>query len=39
MCQLANLEIADKRQLETILVNIRKISGVYGVERVYQASR
>jgi len=33
----ANLEIADKRQLETILVNIRKISGVYGVERVYQA--
>jgi GTP pyrophosphokinase len=32
----ANLEIADKRQLETILVNIRKISGVYGVERVYQ---
>jgi GTP pyrophosphokinase len=35
----ANLEIADKRQLETILVNIRKISGVYGVERVYQASQ
>ena len=33
----ANLEIADRRQLETILVNIRKISGVYGVERVYQA--
>lgn len=33
----ANLEIADKRQLETILVNIRKINGVYGVERVYQA--
>ncbi|HYL82638.1 MAG TPA: bifunctional (p)ppGpp synthetase/guanosine-3',5'-bis(diphosphate) 3'-pyrophosphohydrolase [Candidatus Angelobacter sp.] len=32
----ANLEIADKRQLETIVVNIRKISGVYGVERVYQ---
>src|SRR3989441_4162834 len=32
----ANLEIADKRQLETILVNIRKISGVFGVERVYQ---
>jgi GTP pyrophosphokinase len=32
----ANLEIADKRQLETILVNIRKISGVLGVERVYQ---
>ncbi len=33
----ASLEIADKRQLETILVNIRKILGVYGVERVYQA--
>ncbi len=32
----ANLEIADKRQLETILVNIRKIAGVFGVERVYQ---
>ena len=32
----ANLEIADKRQLETILVNIRKIAGVYGVERVFQ---
>ncbi len=32
----ANLEIADKRQLETILANIRKISGVYGVERVFQ---
>jgi guanosine-3',5'-bis(diphosphate) 3'-pyrophosphohydrolase len=33
----ANLEIVDKRQLETILANIRKISGVYGVERVFQA--
>jgi (p)ppGpp synthase/HD superfamily hydrolase len=32
----ANLEIADKRQLETILVNIKKISGVSSVERVYQ---
>jgi len=32
----ANLEIADRRQLETILSNIRKISGVYGVDRVYQ---
>jgi guanosine-3',5'-bis(diphosphate) 3'-pyrophosphohydrolase len=30
----ANLEISDRRQLETILANIRKISGVYGVERV-----
>jgi GTP pyrophosphokinase len=33
----ANLEIADKRQLETILVNIRRITGVLGVERVYHA--
>jgi guanosine-3',5'-bis(diphosphate) 3'-pyrophosphohydrolase len=32
----ASLEIADRRQLEAILVNIRKVSGVYGVERVYQ---
>jgi guanosine-3',5'-bis(diphosphate) 3'-pyrophosphohydrolase len=32
----ANLEITDKRQLETILVNIKKISGVSSVERVYQ---
>ena len=35
----ANLEIADRRQLETILVNIRKISGVFGVERVYQTGQ
>jgi len=34
----ANLEIADRRQLETIVVNIKKISGVLGVERVYQAA-
>jgi GTP pyrophosphokinase len=34
----ANLEIADRRQLETILLNIRKISGVLGVERVNQAN-
>jgi GTP pyrophosphokinase len=33
----ASLEIADKRQLETILVNIRRIAGVFGVDRVYQA--
>jgi GTP diphosphokinase / guanosine-3',5'-bis(diphosphate) 3'-diphosphatase len=32
----ASLEIVDRRQLETILANIRKISGVYGVDRVYQ---
>jgi len=30
------LEIADRRQLETILANIRKVAGVYDVERVYQ---
>jgi guanosine-3',5'-bis(diphosphate) 3'-pyrophosphohydrolase len=33
----ASLEIVDRRQFETILANIRKISGVLGVERVYQA--
>jgi guanosine-3',5'-bis(diphosphate) 3'-pyrophosphohydrolase len=32
----ASLEIVDKRQLETILTNIRRINGVYGVERIYQ---
>jgi guanosine-3',5'-bis(diphosphate) 3'-pyrophosphohydrolase len=32
----ASLEIADKRQLETILAKIRRISGIYGVDRVYQ---
>ncbi|MGB2591843.1 MAG: bifunctional (p)ppGpp synthetase/guanosine-3',5'-bis(diphosphate) 3'-pyrophosphohydrolase [Candidatus Acidiferrum sp.] len=32
----ASLEIVDRRQLETILSNIRKISGVFGVDRVYQ---
>src|SRR5882757_2184199 len=32
----ASLEIADRRQLETILANIRKVAGVFGVERVYQ---
>src|SRR2546428_9253019 len=31
----ASLEIADRRQLESILATIRKISGVHGVERVY----
>src|SRR6059058_548849 len=34
----AKLKIADRRQLETILVNIKRIPGVYGVERIYQAS-
>jgi GTP diphosphokinase / guanosine-3',5'-bis(diphosphate) 3'-diphosphatase len=33
----ANLEIADRRQLENILAQIRRIPGVFGVERVYQA--
>src|SRR6266436_3461989 len=32
----ASLEIVDRRQLETILANIRKVVGVFGVERVYQ---
>jgi GTP diphosphokinase / guanosine-3',5'-bis(diphosphate) 3'-diphosphatase len=32
----ASLEITDKRQLESILANIRRIIGVYGVERVCQ---
>src|ERR1700684_3638788 len=31
-----NLEIVDRRQLESILASIRQITGVYGVERVYQ---
>ena len=31
-----NLEIIDRRQLESILASIRKITSVYGVERVYQ---
>ena len=31
-----NLEIVDRRQLESVLGGIRKIPGVYGVERVYQ---
>ncbi len=33
----ASLEILDRRQFESILANIRKISGVLGVERVYQS--
>src|ERR1700676_4148978 len=33
----ASLEIANKRQLEAILAGLRRITGVYGVERVYQA--
>src|SRR5271168_2952554 len=32
----ASLEIVDRRQLENILASIRKISGVFGVDRVYQ---
>jgi guanosine-3',5'-bis(diphosphate) 3'-pyrophosphohydrolase len=33
----ASLEITDKRQLESILASLRRINGVYGVERVFQA--
>jgi GTP diphosphokinase / guanosine-3',5'-bis(diphosphate) 3'-diphosphatase len=32
----ASLEITDKRQLESILTNIRRIQGVYGVERTFK---
>src|SRR6266849_2037108 len=32
----ASLEISDKRQLESIVSNIRRTSGVFGVERVNQ---
>ena len=32
----ASLEITDKRQLETIQTNIRRVNGVYGVERIYK---
>ncbi len=31
------LEISDRKQLEHIMANIRKISGVFGVERLYKA--
>ena len=30
------LEIGDRKQLERIMANIRKISGVFGVERLYK---
>ena len=30
------LEIADRKQLERIIANIRKISGIFGVERLYK---
>jgi (p)ppGpp synthase/HD superfamily hydrolase len=29
------LEISDRKQLERITANIRKISGVFGVERLF----
>jgi guanosine-3',5'-bis(diphosphate) 3'-pyrophosphohydrolase len=29
------LEIGDRKQLERIIANIRKISGIFGVERLY----
>jgi len=33
----ASLEIQDKRQLESIISNIRRINGIFGVERINQA--
>jgi GTP pyrophosphokinase len=33
----ASLDIADRKQLERILANIKKISGVFSVERRYRA--
>lgn len=30
------LEIADRKQLERIMANIRRISGIFGVERLYK---
>jgi len=30
------LDIADRKQLEQIITNVKKISGVFGVERVYR---
>jgi GTP pyrophosphokinase len=33
----ASLEIIDKKQLEQILTNIRRINGVYSVERIYRS--
>jgi GTP diphosphokinase / guanosine-3',5'-bis(diphosphate) 3'-diphosphatase len=35
----ANLEIHDRNQLESILVSIRRVSGVYGVERVTHSEK
>src|SRR5271163_2156974 len=32
----ASLEIQDKRQLESIISNIRRVSGIFGVERINQ---
>jgi (p)ppGpp synthase/HD superfamily hydrolase len=32
----ATLEIVDQQQLERIIADIKKISGVYDVERVYK---
>ena len=34
----ASLEIVDRRQLETICINIRRIAAVHGVERVYEST-
>ncbi len=32
----ATVDIADRNQLERILKNVKRIPGVFGVERVYQ---
>jgi (p)ppGpp synthase/HD superfamily hydrolase len=32
----ATLQIVNRKQLEKIVANIKKISGVFGVERVYK---
>jgi hypothetical protein len=31
------LEIQDKRQLESIISSIRRINGIFGVDRINQA--
>jgi (p)ppGpp synthase/HD superfamily hydrolase len=32
----ATLDIVNRKQLEKIVANVKKISGVFGVERVYK---
>ena len=33
----ASLEISDKKQLMEFLTNIRRVNGVYSVERIYRS--